>query len=323
MNIRRFTLLTTIIASISFGVSAEEETGGEKEACRSTPYGIKAPEGYDHDLFAPDPHKRMFDGIGYLASIDDSDDDDGKPGSDYTASPEWVSYQLNGYYEGDYAPGWKRPSEWYRNDIFDIERRESDSGKRIDESYKGVGKLFNRGHLANRSDLNRISAQMGCNSHDPTNAVPQVAKFNQGIWLGLENYIASLSNIHGAVWISAGPIYEGKLRFIGDKGEVPVAIPSALWKTVAWIENDSLQWRAWIYPNKTADGKNLLYKSGNCGKDKKYRHDAFLVNLRTIEEKTGLTMFPAIKGELRDAMLDYVHQDMPAVPEDKFIGSCH
>lgn len=298
----------------------------KKEECRSTnPYLVKEElvEGYNHMLFAPSPMKRKFDGVGFVASIDDSDDDDGAIGSDYLATPEWVSYQLNGYYgDSDYAPGWKRPKRWYRNQMFDIERREADTEKRIDDSYKGVGRIYNRGHLASRSDLNRISPKMGCNSHDPANAVPQAAKFNQGIWLGLENYLASLANVHGAIWISAGPIYEGKLRYIHDDGEIPVGIPTALWKTVAWIEEDQLQWRAWIYPNRTPGRQVLSYKTGNCAKDRSYRHTEYLVSLKDIEEKTGLTMFPGMKGEYREEMLEYRHDTMPSVPEDKFIGSC-
>lgn len=48
-------------------------------------------------------------------------------------------------------------------------------------SYKGVGNTWNRGHLAKRTDANRLGAEYGCNTHVFTNAIPQHAKFNQGI----------------------------------------------------------------------------------------------------------------------------------------------
>lgn len=297
-----------------------------KEACKTSPYELQKPEGYDHKRYAPSPIERFYDGKGFIASVDGSDNDDSSEGADYLVAPVWVSYHLKAFSEPDgdgFAPGWKRPRDWYRIPIFDVERTVHESGKRIDDSYDGVGKYYNRGHLAQRADLNRISPEMGCNSHVFANAVPQRAEFNQGIWLGLENYISGMANKHGEVWVSAGPIYGSRLSHIGetDKDEIPVAIPTALWKTLTWVENGNLQWRAWIYPNADA-GNQPAYRSGKCSKDKKYSHQGFLVSLREIEEDTGLRLLPKFEGDLRDAILDYKHKKMPVLEEEYRVGAC-
>ena len=264
--------LTVVSMNMSTAVSA-------KEVCRDRPYKVEIPEGYDHKRYAPLPMNRLYNAGGYIASIDTDDDDNGDGVKDFMAQPNWVSYQLNAYYRSEHAGGWKKPESWYRNTIFDSERHRNKTEKALDSSYEGIGRIYNRGHLAMRSDMNRISPQMGCNSHNFTNAVPQVASFNQGIWLGLENYISSLANVKGTVWVSAGPIFKGKTRYIGDAGEVLIGIPSSLWKTVVWVEDGNLQWRAWIYPNKAA-GAIPNYKTGQCSKDGKYQHQSYLVSNR-------------------------------------------
>lgn len=303
----------------------------DKPSCRSFPYKVETPEGYNHKKFAPAQVERFYDGGGFIASVDGADDDDinlkGDVNGEYLATPEWVSYHLKGYTGSGnqgYAPGWDRPKHWYQIRLFNEEREVYKTDKSIDDSYTGIGRVFNRGHLAQRADMNRISPEAGCNSHVFANGVPQAASMNQGIWLGLENFISGLANAKGDVWVSAGPIYDKPLRFIGEKhkNEIPVAIPNALWKTVTWIEGGNLQWRAWIYPNVAASTKPS-YRTGNCQKDKEYKHQNFLVSLQDIQDKTGLTLLPQFAGDVRETILNYKHETMPIL-EDKFkVGACN
>lgn len=132
--------------------------------------------------------------------------------------------------------------------------------------------------MAQRADANRIGEAYGCNSHVFANAVPQKPELNQGIWLALENYISSLANQRGELWVVTGPIYEkgAPLETIGDtqRKEIPVAIPDKLFKVVFMEGDAGVEVLSFIYPNKY-DKPPPNYLSGNCQRDQRYDHTPF------------------------------------------------
>tara|TARA_B100000446_G_scaffold184352_1_gene206120 strand:- start:8049 stop:9011 length:963 start_codon:yes stop_codon:yes gene_type:complete len=306
-------------------VSVQQSTAQEVPKCPSTPYLIVSPGGYDHTRYAPSQQERLFDGGSFIASIDGEDDDNGDNVEDYLVQPTWVASHIKAYQAdrpSGYAPAFKRPSPWYRLKFFDEEREYFKSKKRIDDSYRGVGNTWNRGHLAQRADANRIAPEYGCNTHVFANAVPQRASLNQGIWLGLENYISSLANQKGEVWVVTGPIFSknSKLETIGDAGEIPVPIPDQIFKVVFMESNAGVQVLSFIYDNKY-DYTPPEYKSGRCQSDLRYDHTPFLVSLADVERATGLTFFGDIDQDLSDFKEQRASR-LPALEADNHVGYC-
>lgn len=303
-------------------------SANETSACPSTPYILKTPNGYDHLRYAPAESERIYEGGSFVASVDSYDDDDGDGSPDYLVQPSWVATHLKAYHSSrgsNYASSFKRPREWYRIALFDEERKFYATNKQIDKAYKGVGKVWNRGHLAQRADANRIGEAYGCNTHVFANAVPQKAEFNQGIWLGLENYISSLANQRGELWVVTGPIYKKgePLETIGDplKKEIPVAIPDKLFKVVFMETDIGVEVLSFIYPNKFGSAPPKHYLSGNCQKDKRYDHTPFIVSLIDVEQATGLTFFSDIEMDLKQFKKKRA-TGLPSIDSKHAVGYC-
>ena len=194
----------------------------------------------------------------FVVSFDSDDDDDGDGVGDLLVTPEWVAYEIKPFAQtanGTFLPpiGVRRPNPWYEHPALAfVFNQPGVTSSAIDDSYRGSGTVFNRGHLAMRTHGNRIGFRQGCNTHFFWNAVPQRAAFNQGIWLHLETLTGAWANKYGGVWISTGPIFDAATprQPIGDAGEVPVAVPHGLFKIVSRNDADSHIPRvlAFIYP---------------------------------------------------------------------------
>jgi len=263
-----------------------------------SPYPTTPAANYEHDKFGTWPRDIYVEYNAFVSSFDSDDDDDWDGYEDRSANPEWVAYEIKRYKkkaDGTYKKpqgATKRPQKWYKapeiNYLFNNPALTSD---RLDDSYRGVGDFYNRGHLARKLHADRINWQAGCNTHHLTNAVPQVAGFNQGIWLDMENITGAYANKYGRVWIITGPIfyYNAPIYVIGDQGEVPVDIPHALFKIVIKQQNSTAipDVLAFIYPQWDVQ----YYKTGSCRGDKSYDHAHFLVSVDQIERVTGLSFF--------------------------------
>lgn len=309
--------ISTQIFFVSFAAAADNVR------CQSKLYNLTVPEGYFHTKYAPAPIDRLYEDGAFVASIDGSDDNDslfqkGDVEGEYTLQPEWVAYHMKAYVKDDgmagYAPGWKRPGTWYRADIFDEERAHFGEGDRVDASYAGVGRTWNRGHLAQRADANRLGPEYGCNTHVFANAFPQHAKFNQGIWLGLENYLAGLANQVGEIWIITGPVFTGVPETIGDDDELPVSVPQAAFKIAVWEEEGNPKTLSFVYPN-TYPSPN--YQSGRCYSDGEYDHQPYFTSIADIENLTRLT-FPVFDDQHKRKHT----YELPEVAEMFRIGAC-
>ncbi len=99
------------------------------------------------------------------------------------------------------------------------------------------------------------------------------------------------ANKYGGVWIITGPIFDAAdpRQPIGDAGEVPVAVPNALFKIVARNDPDSHipLVLAFIYPQEHPD-------FGPAGCSPPYPHHQFLVTIAEIEAVTGLDFFDGL-----------------------------
>jgi hypothetical protein len=267
---------------------------------------------HDHGRFAPGLADIRKEFGAFVAGFDGPDGDDGDGRADVRAVPEWVAYELIGVVgnSGEFAEpdiSIKRPSDWYKSPEFAFlwTDRSDVRKKRIDNSYDGIGTIWNRGHLAMADHAQRISWQASCNTHVFWNAVPQAAEMNQGPWLHLENYVAAVSNKFGRVWTIAGPIFDQgeTVLSIGDPGEIPIAVPHALFKVIVIETGGEIDVRALIFeqplqigasgdPVPTAaaiDGWIKCNQARNRGHV--YDHRTRLVSVTEIEARTGLEFF--------------------------------
>lgn len=287
----------------------------EKFKCsgaQHSPYDLSVPAGYEHSKYAPagDANAIIRASAAYTAHFDSADDDNGDGSGDFLAVPEFVTYELKGLPEVDGHHdepdiSIDRPSKWYKDDnIWNLVTENSGESGRLDDSYRGIGTLWNRGHLAMADHAQRISAKASCNTHYLLNAIPQAAKLNQGPWLHFENYTAAASNKFGRLWIIAGPIFEqgAAIATIGDDGEVSVAIPDAVFKVAFREVGTSVEYRAIIYPQPREfdQGQNRWEPSNNYVKcstaassssSHTFDHRPFLVSLMEVEAQTGLQFF--------------------------------
>ncbi|QHL92066.1 hypothetical protein GVO57_14390 (plasmid) [Sphingomonas changnyeongensis] len=275
----------------------------------NSPYPEFVSTYHDHRRVAPAGTGLTGRFTAFHAIFDDADDDDGDGQADLRLNPEYVVYELRGVApdrNGNYAEpeiSIKRPNKWYASPgLVDlVEGIAGVTNRRIDDSYSGVGTIWNRGHLAMSDHAQRISAEAGCNTHVFWNASPQAADLNQGPWLHLENYSAAASNKYRSVWVVAGPIFDPstpKLT-IGDPGELRVEIPDAFFKVLIHESPSGIDTLAFIFEQPNAagpDGKPVPTASWvNCKNARQaghvYDHRPNLVTIEEIERRTGLRFF--------------------------------
>ena len=317
-----------VLAAALTAACMSHEATAEPYVCKShdgtSPYPAVATPDHDHARYAPN-EKEVIERFGaYVSSFDGADDDDGDGVGDLLAVPEWVAYELKGvspnadgrYKEPDISI--EGPAPWYKAPRLSFlwTDRAGVTKKRIDDSYKHIGHVWNRGHLAMADHAQRIGWQASCNTHFFWNALPQAAKMNQGPWRDLEDYTAAAANKFGRLWIIAGPVFEKDkaIGFIGEakKGEVPVAVPHALFKVVVReTEGGNVDALAFLFPQPYKEGDDgqprPLETCVHCGKTKKddpvYDYSPQLKSVAQIEELTGLTFFLGVRNRevLRNA----------------------
>ena len=145
---------------------------------------------------------------------------------------------------------------------------------------------FDRGFMCMKQHALRLGEDAYWNSHTLLNACPQKSKLSRGIWLDLGRMIADWADDFGPLWVITGPvIYNNKpLIWLGQDGEVPVAIPNAFFKIVVRIRDGRPQVLAFIYPQE-----GIAYKRTGG-----YDHTPYLTSVDTIEALTGLNFFPDV-----------------------------
>lgn len=143
------------------------------------------------------------------------------------------------------------------------------------EDYKGSG--YDRGHLAPAADMGWSKDAMS-ESFYMSNMSPQAPDCNRGIWLQLEKKVREFAVAEKEIFVVSGPIFEKgkKIRTIGKN---KVSIPHAYYKVVYDL---------------TAPEKMIAFIIPNAGGKKKLQR--YAVSVKDVEDKTGLTFFPALVG---------------------------
>jgi len=249
---------------------------------------IELDTSYRHDRFKTQPPDIIKEFRAYTTSFDSGDDDnnDGRP--DTLAVPQWVAYELRQTPAAlGRAP--KRPRPWITVDSLHVLRVAPD-----DDSYKNSG--YSRGHMCMKYHAWRLGANADWNTHTVLNACPQLQALNNGVWRGLEEKTAKWADKYGAVWIICGPVFFQlpPTRWIGDPGEVPVAIPDAFYKIVVKdsAATSEIQVLAFLFPME-GDANHAKRKTNLT---------PYLTSVDIIEALTGLDFLT----ELADPWLEKI-----------------
>lgn len=264
---------------------------------------------HDHDRMIPKTAGPSQKFTAFTSIVDDRDDDDGDGLSNVRVNPILVTYELRGVNPsatGNYDEpriSVNGPSSWYASPelVSVIQGLPGVTVERIDNSYDGIGAVWNRGHLAMNEHAQRIGFEAACNTHNFWNASPQAAELNQGPWRHLENYSAAASNKFRSIWVVAGPIFDlaTPALFIGDPGEIPVEVPDAFFKVLIHEGPSGIETLAFVFPQPNApgpDGKpapatTWVKCSGQAPPGFEYDHTSNLVSIAEIEQRTGVRFF--------------------------------
>ncbi|QQO08892.1 DNA/RNA non-specific endonuclease [Breznakiella homolactica] len=243
---------------------------------------------YEHDKWGTLPQDLVYHFAAYTVSFDSADDNNGDGTPDLWGIPEWVSFEIKTVTEKhslSARPRWMTDPHLYAAGIAPG-----------DESYavSGTGQLgevktdyrFVRGHLCPKDTAERISRDAAYNTHTLLNAVPQLQWQNNGIWKTIENLCTDWADKYGRVWVVCGPVFFGRnpSMWLGQAGEMPVAIPDALFKIVIREDYaDSIKSIAFLIPNI------LPKEQKNPGQ--------FITTIERIEGLTGLTFLAAFEQD--------------------------
>jgi hypothetical protein len=299
-----------IIAAFALAVVSFPAAAAQKCSTNATsPYAAFVPSDHDNDRMTPGAVGVAKKFTAYTSTVDDSDDDTGDGQPDFRVAPIFVVYELRGVAPSasgtyDEPPlSVDGPSSWYASPelVPMVQQIRGVTKERIDNSYDGIGSIWNRGHMAMNEHAQRIGFEAACNTHNFFNAAPQAAELNQGPWRHLENYSAAASNKFRSIWVVAGPIYDSATPhlFIGDTGEVPVEVPDAFFKVLIHEGPSGIQTLAFIFLQTNALGANgkpaptasWVKCSGAAPAGFEYNHEPNLVSIADIEERTGIRFF--------------------------------
>jgi len=246
---------------------------------------------YDHDKYITQPKDIVRVFRAYMTSFDSADDDNGDGKPDRWGIPEWVAYEIKRF-PRQLAPGPRRPRSWITDKgLHAAGITPKDDTYRYSRQFRNTHpNWYVRGHLCMKQHAWRLGANADWNTHTVLNAVPQRKDFNSGIWLDLEKKTADWADSYGAVWIVTGPIIEEKtpLEWLGEEGEMRIAIPDALFKIVIKESQDSNRpdVLAFIYPQ---EGEN--YRRGP------FDHAEYLTSVDGVEARTGLDFLTSLADD--------------------------
>lgn len=158
-----------------------------------------------------------------------------------------------------------------RVDAFQDEDRLPASARARLDDYVHSG--YDRGHMAPAGDMPTDEAQ--AESFTLANIVPQNRSANRGLWAGIEESVRRLALERGEIFVVTGPIFAGaSIKSINGR----VLVPTQLFKAV--YDPARGEAGAYLAPNEAGD-------------------DWRPVSLQTLEDLTGLDVFPGLPGRIK------------------------
>ena len=261
---------------------------------------------YDHNRFGITPMDLEREFRAYTVSFDGDDDDNNDGLPDHWAIPHWVAYEIKAF-PGTLPAGPDRPRPWLSEQVLVNQQiQATDASYHFSNVFRAANPDspqlgYDRGHLCMKQHAWRLGENADWNTHTTLNAVPQRGNFNQGIWLNLENRTAAWADQFEAVWIMTGPVVFNQTpsMWLGQQGEVPVAIPDALFKIVARDTSaGGVEVLAFLYPQHGIDYR----VSGG----REYNHVPYLTSVDVIEALTGLDFFTTLPSGVDEDELERI-----------------
>jgi DNA/RNA endonuclease G (NUC1) len=204
-------------------------------------------------------HEVCFEG--YLSNF--NGDGDGEP--DLLGVPHFVVHRVDRAKVA--VESGARPRPWFTVDeLADQGVAPTDASYVFSQKWHQLhADWYERGHLAQKYLLERISADAAWYSHNIANAVPQRGRFNKMAWLDLECRTGAWANRGKPIWVIAGYFSSGAptawLRG-PRRPAMPIAITDALFKIIVrQTEIDTRHSRSKC-PNNTTPTKRRA--AGTC-----------------------------------------------------------
>ena len=245
------------------------------------PRPIVAAEGYQHDKFSTQPRDIVKEYRAYTTSFDSKDNDVA------LGVPEWVAYEIRKESVGIEKTS-KRPSVWFTDkELYDQGVVPNDA------SYKGSG--YSRGHMCMKSLASRLGLDADYNTHTVFNACPQLQGLNAGAWLHLEELTGKWADSYGQVWVICGPVFlREQVVWIGDEGEVKIAVPDAFYKIVIrqLPTSPSPEVLAFVFPHSEASSLRSRISS----------LIPYLTSVDIVEALTGLDFLTDLGDQVEDSL---------------------
>ena len=206
----------------------------------------------------------------------------------------WVSWHLNEDWLGEIK----------RQNDFRADPDLPESFLRIDKSdYSHSG--FDRGHICPSGDRTK-TVEDNSTTFLMSNMIPQAPKNNRNTWRFLEEYERRLVNEGNELYIIAGSYGiggEGKKGYL-EKINEKINVPAHLWKILVVLpngENDLSRIQSFT--------RIIAVDIPNVESVEKNSWNTYRVNVKSLEEKTGLNFFKNIPIDLQAILKSKIDSD--------------
>lgn len=270
---------------------------------------------HDHDRWGVPSGAIVKEFDAFISGFDNDDDDDGDGVGDRWGVPEWVAYEIQRTGETcvktHERPGWTGDPTLQARGLMPTDDTYA-SGTAFRKRHPA---WFSRGHLAPKVHAERISKKAAEDTHSFYNAVPQRQPMNAGVWLRLEDLTAAWAQRHRRIWVISGPIFADRhpVATLGDQGELPVAIPEALYKLVIRESADP----------KVPEVLAFVVPQVGAGVDKgPFRPERFLTTVDEVERLTGLDFLSALSKASQKAVEATEAEAIWPTRSEDFVRAC-
>ena len=188
-------------------------------------------------------------------------------------SQRFTAYKM---YKGNSGRNLKRTDFWHEEQSINPKYRTTQA------DYRGSG--YSRGHILPSHDR-LVSAEMNKQTFCYSNIMPQLSKFNSGIWLKMENKVTSWNrdNFRDTLYVVKGGTID-KSEHIKEYTKTGLIVPKYFFMAVLCLKNGEYK----------AMGFWVEHKEINPNSDLKL----YAKSISELEKLTGLDFFPNLPNSV-------------------------
>ncbi len=202
----------------------------------------------------------------------------------------WVAYPLCGFYTEKNA---ERSKDWYQDPFVEDQAILAKSGDFYANGYE-------RGHQIPSADRLRTS-QLNNQTFYYTNATPQLAEFNEGLWVSLETKVRKWSDKSDTLYVVTGCVLGENPKTVEDNVGKKESIPDAYFKSVLRYDASSS-----VNGGFAAFSVYLEHKENTPSFGR-----GIAISVDELEEKIGLDLFVNLAGKIGEEKADAVEAQSP------------